>query len=80
MKVLFGEDLCAGEETCVEICLESGSRGEGIAMTEIAEDGTVSADPEGVEACPAETIIQTWRRLRRDLQGTSSRHSLLAVR
>lgn len=77
MKVLFGEDLSTGEETSVEICRENGSRGEGIAVMEIFEEGRESADPEEIEACPVETIIRIWRH---DLQGGSAQNSLPAAR
>jgi hypothetical protein len=80
MKVLFGEDLCAGEETCVQIRVKSGERGEEGDWMKIAEQGELSADPEGIEACPVETIVRTWRQLRRTLQVTSSTHRLLALR
>jgi hypothetical protein len=77
MKVLFGEDLSTGEETSVEICRENGSRGEGIAVMEIFEEGRESAGSEEIEACPVETIIRIWRH---DLQGGSAQNSFPAAR
>ena len=80
MKVLFGEDLDAADETHVEICRENDSRGERIAATEIAEERRESADPEEIRVCSVETIIRIWRQLRGDLRGTASGYSLLSLR
>ena len=80
MKVLFGEDLSTGDETRVEICRENGSRGEGIAVTEIFEGIREAAGSEEIESCPVETIIQIWRHLRQDLQGRSSQNHLSEAR
>lgn len=80
MKVLFGEDLGAADETCVEICRDKGSRGEGIAATKIADKGGEFIDSKEIEACPVETIIRIWRQLRGDLRERSPGYSLLSLR
>ena len=80
MKVLFGEDLSTGDETRVEICRESGSRGERIAAAEITDERGEFANPEEVEVCPVEAIIRIWRHLRGDVRETSPGYNLLSLR
>jgi ferredoxin len=63
MKVRVDEDLCIGDETCVEICPEIFEMNEeGLAVTKIGDDEAVpesleAACREAAESCPAEAII-----------------------
>jgi ferredoxin len=63
MKVRVDEDLCIGDETCVEICPEIFEMNEeGLAVTKIGDAEAVpesleAACREAAESCPAEAII-----------------------
>jgi len=63
MRVTVDEDLCVGDETCVDICPAIFEMDEeGLAITKIGPDEDVPEELEALcreaaEACPAEAII-----------------------
>jgi ferredoxin len=63
MRVIVDEDLCVGDEACVEICPEILEMNEeGLAVTKIETDEEVPAEleaacREAADAYPAEAII-----------------------
>ena len=63
MRVRVDDDLCIGDETCVDICPEIFEMNEeGLAITKIGDNEAVPASleapcREAAESCPAEAII-----------------------
>ena len=62
MRVHVDEDLCVGDETCVEICPEIFELQGDVAVAKIDEDEEVpeeleDACREAAESCPVEAII-----------------------
>lgn len=63
MRVTVDEDLCIGDETCVDICPEIFEMNEeGLAITKLGADEEVpesleASCREAAESCPAEAII-----------------------
>ncbi len=59
MRVRVDQDLCIGDETCVELCPEVFEMDGDVAvakMEEVSEE-LEEACTEAAESCPAEAII-----------------------
>lgn len=59
MRVRVDEDLCIGDETCVEICPEIFEMGQDVAVTKMEEVPKKLEETcrEAAESCPVEAII-----------------------
>ncbi len=59
MKVRVDEEVCVGDETCVEICPEIFEMQEDVAVTKMEEvpEALESACKEAAESCPVEAIL-----------------------
>ena len=59
MKVRVDEEVCVGDETCVEICPEIFEMQGDVAVTKMEEvpEELESACKEAAESCPVEAIL-----------------------
>lgn len=59
MKVRVDEELCVGDETCVEICPEIFEMQGDVAITKMEEvpEDLQDSCREAQESCPVEAII-----------------------
>ena len=59
MKVLLDEEVCVGDETCVEICPEIFEMQGDAAVAKMVEvpEELESACKEAAESCPVEAIL-----------------------
>jgi ferredoxin len=59
MKVRVDEEVCVGDETCVEICPEIFEMQGDVAVSKMEEVPEVleSACKEAAESCPVEAIL-----------------------
>jgi ferredoxin len=59
MKVRVDEELCVGDETCVEICPEIFEMDGDVAVTkmEVVPEELENACREAAESCPVNAIL-----------------------
>jgi len=59
MKVRVDEEVCVGDETCVEICLEIFEMEGDVAVAKMGEvpEELERACKEAAESCPLEAIL-----------------------